>query len=160
LEEQKCQEDYQNTMLDNTNKYRSWYGLEPLQVSKKLQYVALLAAQRCHVLGKDKAVESFRLFVTDIKSSFDYNTSSTECEKIAAAYFYQEPTSFGFELKNTYMSCAVSIVNYTACQVCFYQNDKGADKLKANIVSPNININLESYNDSFWTQFPGKSKLN
>ena len=43
---------------------------------------------------------------------------------------------------------------------CFYQNDKGADKLKANIVSPNININLESYNDSFWTQFPGKSKLN
>ena len=50
LEDQRCQEDYQYKMLEHTNKYRRLKGLKPLQGSKKLQYVALLAAQRFHVL--------------------------------------------------------------------------------------------------------------
>ncbi len=51
------------------------------------------------------------------------------------------------------MGCAVSIVNSVGCNVCYYQDEKGGDKLKLNIVPAGVNIDLESYNDSFWTQY-------
>ena len=53
----------------------------------------------------------------------------------------------------TYMGCAVSFVDNTGCHVCYFQPDEGAVKLKLNIVSPEVNIDLESYSDSFWTQY-------
>ena len=76
LEQQKCQEDYQTTMLEHSNKYRSLNGLKPLQGSKKLQYVALLATQRCHVLNSiEKSTNSLQLFNTNYQYDPNYNTS-------------------------------------------------------------------------------------
>ena len=164
LEEQKCQEDYQTTMLEYTNKYRSWYGLKPLQGSKKLQYVALLTAQRCHVLGPKKAVESFLLFNTAASYGFNYNQSINECKKNAVStvldwYESENWAPLDKEENFSYVGCAVSIFDTTAFHVCYYQIEKGADKLKLDIVPTDTNIDLESYKDSFWTQFPGKSKI-
>ena len=186
LEEQRCQEDYQTTMLEQINKYRSLYGMDPLQVSKKLQFVALLAAQRCRFVlnvteeGTDNLikgnlykffniVDNLQIFSTIgycyNTSSIGYNRSSIECKKNAV-----NEASDGHELENiwipllkeeniTYMGCAFSIVNNTGFHSCYFQIDEGADKLELNIVPPDFNIDLESYNDSFWTQFQGKSNL-
>ena len=162
--EQKCLEEFQMTMLEHTNKYRSLYGLKPLRVSKKLQYVALLTAQRCHVIGCIEAGESLQLFNTEGDDLFEYTTRSIECKKYAvdrASYFYD---SENWNLLNkrfdyTYLGCAVSILNSIAYHVCKYQTDKGADKLRLNILPTTNNMDLESYNDSFWTRFTGKSKL-
>ena len=67
VEEQRCQEEYQTTLLEQTNKYRSLYGMEPLQRSRKLQYVALLAAQRCQEFeSEEKAINSLFLFNTSM----------------------------------------------------------------------------------------------
>ena len=160
VEEQRCQEDYQSNMLEHTNKYRSLYGLEPLQVSKKLQYVALLAAQRCHVLGNNTSDISSLLFNTVKDSGFVYNTSSIECQEIVNRQKYVD----NFRVRDTmsersnssYMGCGISILNSLGCYVCYYQDEKGADKLKLNILPPNNNIELVLYNDSFWTHFQGK----
>ncbi len=161
-------------------------GLKPLQGSKKLQYVALLAAQRCHVLDMkttsdsfrlfNKAAESFLLFNTNAISGKQQKTSINKCKEIGvelASYLYDSRMLLATENEEnglydenwavsaqirhveTYssMGCAVSIVNSTSCQVCYYQGDKGADKLKLDIVPTWVNIDLVSYNDSFWTQF-------
>ncbi len=134
-------------------------------MSKKLQYVALLASQRCHVLGDYEAAQSFLLFNTVEVSNFNYYTSLIDCKKYAiliASHFYDRGNywaPFDNRLNYTYMGCAVSLFYKSGCNVCYYQDDEGADKLKLNIVPPNINLGLESYNDSFWTQFTGKSKL-
>ena len=84
-----------------------------------------------------------------------------ECD-FDCAYFgdYNEKMDLLKNILNyTYMGCAISIVNSVEYHVCYYLKDKGADKLKLNIVPEGVNIDLESYNDSFWTQFPGKSKI-
>ena len=171
LEEQRCLENFQTTMLDQTNKYRSLKSLKPLQGSKKLQYAALLAAQRCHVLGEEKAVESIglfntgwsggMLFNTGWSGGINRNTSSTECKQ-NAVILASDLYDLGYwnpldKNKNySYMGCAISIVDSTACQGCYYKDDKGADKLELDIVPSDVNLDLESYNDSFWTHFPGK----
>ncbi len=104
LEEQRCHEDYQTTMLEQINKYRSFYGMDPLQVSRKLQFVALLAAQRCRFVldvteeetnDLFKGVHLYKFFniVDDLQifstigycyntSSIGYNTSSIECKRM------------------------------------------------------------------------------
>ena len=162
VEEHKCQEDYQTTMSEHTNKYRSLNGLKPLQVSKKLQYVALQAAQRCHVFNDIVgAVESFLLFNTVGNYGLDSNISSTECKSNAVEmasdwYDLENWTALDKEFNFTYMGCAIEIVDSTACHVCYYQTDKGADKLEQEIIPAEVNIDLESYKDSYWTQFPGK----
>jgi hypothetical protein len=162
LEEQKCQENYQMTLLEHTNKYRSLKSLKPLQGSKKLQYVALLTAQRFHVLNDiKKAVESLKLLNTGFAYGlYDY-TSINECQNNAvnlASEWYELESwpPLDKEQNVNYMGCAVSIVNNLGCNVCYYQTEKGADKLKLNILPVELNIDLESYNDSFWTQFKGK----
>ena len=159
LEQQKCQEDYQTTMLEHSNKYRSLNGLKPLQGSKKLQYVALLATQRCHVLNSiEKSTNSLQLFNTNYQYDPNYNTSINNCKKNALArasglYYLEDLIGYEKIFPSIYMGCAVSIVNSVECHVCYYQDDKGGDKLKLNIVPAGVNIDLESYNDSFWTQF-------
>ena len=179
VQEQRCQGDYQTTMLDLTNKYRSLDGLKPLLGSKKLQYVALLAAQRCQEFKSAKkatdAVKSLQLFNTtgdrDDSNSFECKTRAfdrafslyervKECD-FDCAYFgdYNEKMDLLKNILNyTYMGCAVSLYpyKYKRCDVCYYQNDQGVEKLKLNILPPNISIDLESYNNSFWTQFHGK----
>ena len=165
LEDQRCQEDYQTTMLEHTNKYRSLYGLKPLQLSKKLQYIALLAAQRCHEGGR-MAVESLKMFNTESIYDLTNNTSITECKNNAinkASNWYEWLMYWlllNKEENYTHIGCAISIVENTGCHVCYYHGDKGADNLELDIVPLEINIDLESYNDSFWTQFQGKSILN
>jgi hypothetical protein len=42
------------------------------------------------------------------------------------------------------MGCAISIVDSIGHQVCYYQNEIGADKLKLNIMPSEVNIDLES----------------
>jgi hypothetical protein len=161
VEERRCQENFQTTMLDQTNKYRSLKSSKPLQESKKLQYVALLAAKRCHVLGEEKTVESIGLFNTGWSGGINRNTSSTECKQ-NAVILASDLYDLGYwnpldKNKNySYMGCAISIVDSTACQGCYYKDDKGADKLELDIVPSDVNLDLESYNDSFWTHFPGK----
>jgi len=68
-------------MIEQTNKYRSLKGLKPLRGSKKLQYVALLTAQKCHELGRIKARESFLLFNTGW-STLTLPTSIDECKRM------------------------------------------------------------------------------
>ena len=173
VEEQICLKDYQITMLEHTNKYRSLYGLKPLQVSKKLQYVALLAVQKCHVFNStdkntvlknmDKIADSLKLLNTGFQASFEGNLSINKCKAHAvdmASNWYDKGywTPLDDSFRYTYMGCAISIVDSTGYQVCYYQNDKGANKLRLNILPANINIDLESYKDSFWTQFKGNIK--
>jgi hypothetical protein len=157
LEDQRCQADYQTTMLEHTNKYRSLYGMIPLQVSQKLQYVALQAAQRSYPLNSiAKAVESFLLFSTVVHYGLDNNISSIECKTHAvnrASDWYEYWVPLYKDSEYTYLGCAISIVNSTGYQVCYLQSDKGADNLELNIVPPGVYIDLESYSDSFWTQF-------
>ena len=148
-------------MIEQTNKYRSLKGFKSLQGSKKLQYVALLTAQKCHELGRIKARESFLLFNTGW-STLTLPTSIDECKenavrKASTWYDWGGWTALNEEEDYSYMGCAVSIINSTACHICYYQDDKGADKLELDIVPPEVNIDLKSYNDSFWTQFPGKN---
>jgi hypothetical protein len=155
LDEQRCQEDHQTTMLEQINKYRSLNGLKPLQSSKKLQYVALLAVQRSKTL---------KIFNTEISYGSDFNTSLIKCTKSAVKfastwYEFENWTPLDKKENYTYMGCAISIVDSIGHQVCYYQNDIGADKLKLNIMPSEVNIDLESYNDSFWTQFQGKQKI-
>ncbi len=76
MEDQRCQDNFQTTMLEQTN-------LKPPKGPKKLQYVALLAAQRCSVLGMEKAVESIGPFNTGSSFGYTYNTSSIGCKKNA-----------------------------------------------------------------------------
>ena len=169
LEEQRCQEVYQSTILEHTNKYRSLKCLKPLKVSKKLQYVALLTAQKSRVLGGNKARKSFLLFNTGWSTitlvAFSLATSTNEFKENAvmtASGWYDSPenwTALNKEENYRYIGCAVSFFDSTGYHVCYYQNDKGADKLKLNILPPGVNIDLESYNDSFWNQFQGKLNL-
>jgi len=103
----------------------------------------------------------FNTIGSDIISINTYY-SITECKKNAiytASSWYDLGHSALLDRKEdySYMGCAVSIINSTACHVCYYQEDKGADKLELDIVPPEVNIDLKSYNDSFWTQFPGKN---
>jgi len=162
VEEQRCLENFQTSMLDQTNKYRSLKSLKPLQGSKKLQYAALLAAQRCYVLGEEKAVKSIGLFNTGWSGGINRNTSSTDICKQNAVILASDLYDLGYwnpldKNKNySYMGCSISIVDSTACQGCYYKDDKGADKLELDIVPSDVNLDLESYNDSFWTHFPGK----
>ncbi len=170
LEEQRCQEVYQTTMLEHTNKYRRLKGLEPLKSFRKLQYVALLTAQRCNVTlmsdGSDEVLLKMPLFMTHAKKSHLVNTSFFECKSSAieaASKWYDEGSYWdplNKEKNHSYMGCAFSIVDSIECNVCYYQNDTSADKLELNIVPAGVNIDLESYDDSFWTQFDGKSNLN
>ena len=169
LEEQRCQEVYQTTMLEHTNKYRRLKGLEPLKSFQKLQYVALLTAQRSNVTlmsdDSDGVSLKMKLFMTYVKKSRLVNISSFECKSIAveaASKWYDEGNYWdplNMEKNESYMGCAFSIVDSIECNVCYYQNDTSADKLELNIVPAGVNIDLESYDDSFWTQFDGKSNL-
>ena len=165
MEDQRCQDNFQTTMLEQTNKYRSLYHLKPLKGSKKLKYVALLAAQRCSVLGMKKAVESIGPFNTGSSFGYTYNTSSigfkqNAVNQVSSWYDWGHWTALIDRKEDySYMGCAVSIINSTACHICYYQDDKGADKLELDIVPPEVNIDLKSYNDFFWTQFPGKLKF-
>ena len=169
LNEQRCEEIYQTTMVEHTNKYRSLKGLKPLRSFRKLQYVALLAAQRCNVSlmsdDIDRATLKMQLFMTDVKPSPLVNISAIECQNNAvsvASEWYDwvnDWAPLNKEKNESYMGCALSIVDSVECNVCYYQNDTSADKLELNIVPAGVEIDLESYNDSFWTQFDGKSNL-
>ncbi len=135
LEDQRCQEEFQTNMLKTTNR-DPFLDLEPLQVSKKLQYVALLAAQRCHVLGGNKALESLQLFNTVSYYALKYNNRSNGCHMYAlykppildepGPWYPKDTDIYHNETIYTYMGCAVSFVDNTGCHVCYFQPDQGA----------------------------------
>ncbi len=113
----RCLDDYQTTMLEETNKYRRMYGLKALQMSTELQYQALLASQKC----EKKATIS--------KENQELSLSSYECKKIAvlkAKTLHDSRSWIVLRTHNNYnyMGCAFPVNLYNSvnrCQYCYYQ---------------------------------------
>ena len=159
-EEEMCLEDYQMTMLEQHNRYRELNFMDPLVVSKKLQYVALLTAQRCSETKNVKeAVKKTSIYFTDQMSIIQNKGSINECRKKAILvseswYENREYWTALMEDRNyKYLGCAVSIKKEIGCHVCLYQGERGKLKLQQNKVPGQSRIDLDSYADNFWNSY-------
>ena len=165
-DEQRCLKDYQITMLQQHNRYRKLKFLDPLEVSKKLQYVALLAAQRCseNVENKEEVLKKTKLFKTDRMSIIQKKVNIDECGKkafLVSESWYENRfywTALNDDQNYKYLGCAVSIKNEDSCHVCFYQGEKGNIKLQNNKAPRYSHIDLKSYDDNFWNSYENKMK--
>ena len=157
-DEQRCLKDYQITMLQQHNRYRRLKFLDPLEVSKKLQYVALLAAQRCseNVENKEEVLKKTNPYDTGEMSIIQDYANIDECEKnaiILSESWYKNRNywiALNDDQKYKYLGCAVSIKYEVGCHVCYYQGEKGHIKLQNNYVPRQSQIDLKSYADNFW----------
>ena len=159
-EEEMCLEDYQMTMLEQHNRYRELNFMDPLVVSKKLQYVALLTAQRCSETKNVKeAVNKTSIYFTDQMSIIQNKGSINECRKnailVSESWFENREywTALMEDRNYKYLGCAVSIKKEIGCHVCLYQGERGKLKLQQNKVPGQSRIDLDSYTDNFWNSY-------